>query len=380
MQTYAPGDAPRALPVLWPLRAIRTRQRPCLLALPLRAFAALTNCTRGAPCAHDAGGIAVCRPPGRSIPPAPAPRSAPARALAARQAAPETANARPARGKYRPHRASRTAARIRRAAAIPASCRPPRMRPRPRLRVRSGRPGMRRAANDAGGEHRPAWQDRTRPAPAPPWRCPAWPPVMRLANGAWPSSPRQAACRATPCPAEPRQRLAPLAFSPLLPPALPSPPSLRHCAPHGRPSGACGSPLATVCPSGPPAPLRAPAPARPGCRAAPARTALLVFGSPACHPSAPRRWLPKSRRWRDGELWISRLFSPSLHHECRSAGACCHKTKKNQGMALVHCRICYLLLTLSAPFFRLLPSSERWRQWHTSKNASTATALPLTGC
>lgn len=100
---------------------------------------------------------------------------------------------------------------------------------------------------------------------------------------------------------------------------------------------------------------------------------------PATRPP-PRRWLPKSRRWRDGELWISRLFSPSLHHECRSAGACCHKTKKNQGMALVHCRICYLLLTLSAPFFRLLPSSERGRQWHTSKNASTATALPLTGC
>jgi hypothetical protein len=133
------------------------------------------------------------------------------------------------------------------------------------------------------------------PAPRrpPPWRCPAWPPVMRLANGAWPSSPRQAACRATPCPAEPRQRLAPLAFSPLLPPALPSPPSLRHCAPHGRPSGACGSPLATVCPSGPPAPLRAPAPARPGCRAAPARTALLVFGSPACHPSAPPEVAPQ---------------------------------------------------------------------------------------
>jgi hypothetical protein len=111
---------------------------------------------------------------------------------------------------------------------------------------------------------------------------------------------------------------------------------------HTPPSGACGSPLATVCPPGPPAPLRAPAanpvrgpasyitrnypqpvgcpapariifvmqnagpalraPARPGCRAAPARTALLVAGSPACHPVRPRRWLPKSRRWRDGDL------------------------------------------------------------------------------
>ncbi len=97
-------------------------------------------------------------------------------------------------------------------------------------------------------------------------------------------------------------------------------------------------------------------------------------------PVRPRRWLPKSRRWRGGDLWISRLFSPSLHHECRSAGVRRHKTTKNQGMALAHCRICYLLLTLFVPFFRLLPSSERGRQWHTSKNASTATALPLTGC
>lgn len=102
---------------------------------------------------------------------------------------------------------------------------------------------------------------------------------------------------------------------------------------HTPPSGACGSPLATVCPPAPPAPLRAPgakpvrgpasyitrnypqpvgcparariifvmqnagpllrAPARPGCRAAPARTALLVSGSPACHPSAPEGGSPK---------------------------------------------------------------------------------------
>ena len=102
---------------------------------------------------------------------------------------------------------------------------------------------------------------------------------------------------------------------------------------HTPPSGACGSPLATVCPPAPPAPLRAPgakpvrgpasyitrnypqpvgcpacariifvmqnagpllrAPARPGCRAAPARTALLVSGSPACHPSAPGGGSPK---------------------------------------------------------------------------------------
>ena len=40
----------------------------------------------------------------------------------------------------------------------------------PRL-IAPGRPGMRRAAHDAGGELRPAWQDRTRPAPGPPWRC-----------------------------------------------------------------------------------------------------------------------------------------------------------------------------------------------------------------
>lgn len=170
MQTHAPGDAPPRHPcICGPLRAICTRQRPCLLALPLPAFAALPNCTRGAPCAHDARRIAR-RPSGRSIP---------------------------------AHAGS--------------------------LIRTSARPGT-----------------------APP--CP---PVMRLANGAWPSSPRQAACRATPCPADPRQRLAPLAFSPLLPPAL-TPPSLRHCAPHGRPSGACGSPLATVCPPGPPAPLRVP--------------------------------------------------------------------------------------------------------------------------
>lgn len=102
---------------------------------------------------------------------------------------------------------------------------------------------------------------------------------------------------------------------------------------HTTPSGACGSPLATVCPPGPPAPLRAPgvkpvrgpasyitrnypqpvgcpacariifvmqnaspslrATARPGCRATPARTALLVSGSPACHPSAPGGGSPK---------------------------------------------------------------------------------------
>lgn len=97
-------------------------------------------------------------------------------------------------------------------------------------------------------------------------------------------------------------------------------------------------------------------------------------------PVRPRRWLPKSRRWRDGDLWISRLFSPSLHHDCRSAWVRCHKTTKNQGMALSRCRICYLLLTLFALFDRLLPSSERGRQWHTFRSASTATALPRIGC
>lgn len=35
------------------------------------------------------------------------------------------------------------------------------------------------------------------------------------------------------------------------------------------------------------------APAHPGCRAAPARTALLVSGPPACHPSAPGGGSPK---------------------------------------------------------------------------------------
>lgn len=157
---------------------------------------------------------------------------------------------------------------------------------------------------------------------------------MRLANGAWPSSPRQAACRATPCPAEPRQRLRPWLSLPCYRrPSRPAIASPLRPSWHTPPSGAYGSPLATVCPPGPPAPLRAPAakpvrgpasyitrnypqpvgcparariifvmqnagpalraPARPGCRAAPARTALLVSGSPACHPSAPGGGSPK---------------------------------------------------------------------------------------
>jgi len=97
-------------------------------------------------------------------------------------------------------------------------------------------------------------------------------------------------------------------------------------------------------------------------------------------PVRPRKWLPKSRRWRDGDLWISRPFSPSLHHECRLAGVRCNKPMKNQNRALSRCRICYLLLTLFAPFNRLLPSSEMGRQWHTFRSASTATALLLIGC
>lgn len=200
MQTYAPGDAPRGHPcTCGPLRAICTRQRPCLLALSLPAFAALSNCTRGAPCAHDAGRIAARRPPGRSIPPAPAPRSAPARALA-----------------------------LPRLTARHAACK---------------------------------------------WRVAIVATASRLPGYAVPSGATPAAC-------------AP-GFHPPAAACPPAPPSLRHCAPHGKPSGACGSPLATVCSPGPPAPLQAPAPARPGCRAAPARTALLVSGSPACHPSAP---------------------------------------------------------------------------------------------
>lgn len=124
---------------------------------------------------------------------------------------------------------------------------------------------------------------------------------------------------------------------------------------HTPPSGACGSPLATVCPPGPPAPLRAPA-AKPvrgtsklhneelsaACRLSGSRPDNFRYAK--CRPSVtrprppwlsgcagshcvarfrparlppvrPRRWLPKSRRWRDGDLWISGLFSPSMHHE-----------------------------------------------------------------
>lgn len=244
---------------------------------------------------------------------------------------------------------------------------------------------------------------------------------MRLANGAWPSSPRQAACRATPCPAEPRQRLAPLAFSPLLPPALPprhrfaTAPLMAHPAIRGlRLAAGYRVPACAA---------RAPASARSkasqgasklhneelsaACRLSGSRPDNFRYakcrpivtrprppwlsGYAGSHcvarfrlarlpPVRPRRWLPKSRRWRDGDLWISRLFSPSLHHECRSAGVRGHKTTNNQGMALARCRICYLLLTLFAPFDRLLPSSERGRQWHTFRSASTATALPRIGC
>jgi len=197
----ATRPAPSLYP--WPTAGDLYQAAP-VLACPA-AFAALTNCTRCAPCAHDAGRIAARRPPGRSIPPAPAPRSAPARALA-----------------------------LPRLAARHAACK---------------------------------------------WRGAIVATASRLPGYAVPSGTTPAACAPG--------FLSPVAACP------PAPPSLRHCAPHGKPSGACGSPLAAVCPPGPPAPLRAPAPARPGCRAAPARTALLVSGSPACRPSAPRWGSPK---------------------------------------------------------------------------------------
>lgn len=115
----------------------------------------------------------------------------------------------------------------------------------------------------------------------------------------------------------------------------PAPPSLRHCAPHGTPrhqglaarrwlpcarlrrprpcerpeQSQSGGPASYITrnysqPVGCPACARIifvmqnagpslRAPARPGCRAAPARTALLVSGLPACHPSAPEGGSPK---------------------------------------------------------------------------------------
>lgn len=103
--------------------------------------------------AHDASGD--LRPAWQDrTRPAPAP---PWRcALAARHAAPESANARPARGKYRPPRASRTAARIRRAAAIPASCRPPpENAPAPASHARHGKSSHRWAYLEACAPCRP---------------------------------------------------------------------------------------------------------------------------------------------------------------------------------------------------------------------------------
>ena len=203
-------------------------------------------------------------------------------------------------------------------------------------------PGMHHVPTDAGriaarrapGRSMPTCaglpiRTSARPGTTPPDR-----PVMRLANGAWPSSPRQAACRATPCPAEPRQRLAPLAFSPLPPPALPprhrfaTAPlmaypairGLRLAAGYHVPAWAARAPANARSKASQgasklhnenyPQPVGCPArariifvmqnagpllraPARPGCRAAPARTALLVSGSPACHPSAPEGGSPK---------------------------------------------------------------------------------------
>ncbi len=201
----------------------------------------------------------------------------------------------------------------------------------------------------------------------------------------------------------------------------PAPPSLRHCAPHGKPrhQGLAARRWLPCARLRRPRPCERPEQSQSGasklhneelsaacrlsgsrpdnfryakCRpivtrpppalAVGLRRLALRCSFPARPPATrpPPKVLPKSRRWRDGELWISRLFSPSLHHECRLAGVRCHEIQKNQRMALSRCRICYLLLTLFVPFFRLLPSSERGRQWHTSKNASTATALPLTGC
>lgn len=256
---------------LWPTAGDLYQAAP-VLACPA-AFAALTNCTRCAPCAHDAGRIAARRPPGRSIPPAPAPRSAPARALAL------------------PRLTARHAACKWRGAIVATASR------LPGYAVPSGTT----PAACAPGFLSPATACPPVPAIASPLR-PSWQAIrgLRLAAG----------CRVSAWAAR-----APAS-------ARPRPPWLSGCA---------GS------------------------------HCVARFRLARLPPVRPRRWLPKSRRWRDGELWISRLFSPSLHHECRSAGVRCHKTTKNQGMALAHCRICYLLLTLFVPFFRLLPSSERGR-------------------
>ena len=244
---------------------------------------------------------------------------------------------------------------------------------------------------------------------------------MRLACGAWPSSPRQAACRATPCPAEPRQRLRPwlslpcrrrpsrpASASPLRPSwHTPAIRGLRLAAGYRVPACAARAP-ASACSKASqgasklhneelsaawrlsgsrpdnfryakcrPIVTRPRPPWLSGCAGS---HCVARFRLARLPPVRPRWWLPKSRRWRDGDLWISGLFSPSLHHECRTAGVCGHKTAKNQRMALSGCRICYLLLTLFAPFARLLALMKRGRQWHTFKSATTATAPPLTGC
>lgn len=304
------------------MRAICTRQRPCS-PYPCRRPPSPPSRTapgmRHAP--TDAGRIAARRAPGRSMPPAPACRSAPAPALALR---PLTAR----------H----------------AACK---------------------------------------------WRVAIVATASRLPGYAVPSGTTPAAC-------------APGFLSPAT------------AAPPAPPSGACGSPLATACPPGPPAPLRAPAakPVRGGgklhneelsaaCRLSGSRPDNFRYakcrpsvtrprppwlsGCAASHcvarfrlarlpPVRPRRWLPKSRRWCDGDLWISGLFSPSMHHECRSPGTYRHKTTKNQSIPLSDCRIYYLLLTFSQGIASLLPFSKRGRQWHISRSASTAMALPRTGC
>lgn len=176
----------------------------------------------------------------------------------------------------------------------------------------------------------------------------------------------------------------------------PAPPALHQCAPHGTPrhQGLAARRWLPCARLRRPRPCERPEQSQSGggsklhneelsaaCRLSgyAGSHCVACFRLARLPPAHPRRWLPKSRRWRDGDLWISRLFSPSLHHECRSPGVRYHKTTKNQGMALVRCRICYLLLTFSQGIASLLPFSKRGRQWHTFKSASMAMALPRTG-